>query len=582
MNKKPLIETRTVPEAPELSGLPRLLARIYSARGVRSADELNYRLNRMLSPTFKGMEAAVSLIAQAMSAGQRILVAGDFDTDGATSTALVIRCLSKMGAQYVNYVVPNRAEFGYGLSKELVDYSLQYEPDLIITVDNGISSIEGVAYAQSLGIRVVVTDHHLPPDVLPSADAIVNPNLIGDEFPSKCLAGVGVAFYVMVALRAHLRTIQWFEQKQIPEMDLRDVLDLVALGTVADVVPLDFNNRLLVTHGMQKIRSGQTYEGIKALFNVAKREIDNMHASDLGFAIAPRLNAAGRLEDMSVGVECLLTDDASRAHELATALDSINQDRRAIESQMKEDAFSALDILEKNVLKQEADMPAAICLYQADWHSGVVGILAARVKEKYHRPVVVFADESDGQLKGSARSVNGVHIKDVLEYIHSHHTGVMTKFGGHAMAAGLSLPKANLSQFETLFAARVESLMGHNIGQKVYQTDGELDTSEMTLSVADQLQNAGPWGQAFPEPVFFGVFEIVDKRLLKDAHLKMVVEKDGVQFDAIAFNEKGECLQNNTAVTLVYTLSVNLFRHRRSLQLMVQYLEPCNEIVIER
>lgn len=576
MNKSPIIKVRSVPHVEGVfDDLSPLLKRLYLARGVQSKTELDYRLNGLLAPNFKGIEGAVQRIAQAIVNDERILVAGDFDTDGATSTALMIRVLSKMGAKSLNYTVPNRFEFGYGLSTALVDDALKYQPQLIITVDNGISSVEGVRYAQSLGVDVVVTDHHLPPEQLPPAYAIVNPNLKGDEFPSKCLAGVGVAFYVMVALRTHLRKMKWFEDHNMSEPDLREVLDLVALGTVADVVPLDVNNRLLVTQGMMRIRSGVACEGIKALFDVAKRDPHNMQASDLGFGIAPRLNAAGRLEDMSVGIECLLTNDLARAQQLAQSLDGINQERRAIEAQMKEEAFSALDTLENMLKQREGQVPSGLCLYQADWHSGVVGILAARVKEKYHRPVIVFANENDNLLKGSARSIEGVHIKDVLEFIDSHNPGLIDKFGGHAMAAGLTLPKSNLKRFEQAFDERVSTLAGNQIGQRILETDGELSAGELTLLVADQIQQAGPWGQGFPEPVFHGEFDLLDQRVLKGAHLKMVVEYHGVQVDAIAFNQTGEGLPNvlPTKVNLVYKLAVNLFKGRRSLQLMVDYIE---------
>lgn len=578
MNNSPIISTRALNDAKslDLSEFPPIIQRLYRARGIRSRADVDYSLSRMLPPNLKGMDGAVERIATAIMQNQTILIAGDFDTDGATSTAMVMRMLSKMGATALHYIVPNRFEYGYGLSRALVEDALIYKPNLIITVDNGVSSVEGVAYAQSLGIDVVVTDHHLPPDELPPAYAIVNPNLMGDEFPSKTLAGVGVAFYVMVALRAYLRKAHWFDQNNITEPDLREILDLVALGTVADVVPFDTNNRLLVTQGMQRIRAGKACEGIKALFKLAKREPECMQASDLGFAIAPRLNAAGRLDDMSVGIECLLTDNAQIAEELAESLDAINQDRRAIEAQMKNEAFLALGQLEKTLAKRKDKLPSGLCVYQSDWHSGVVGILAARIKEQYNRPVIVFADDSDDFLKGSARSIEGVHIKDVLEYIDSHNLGLITKFGGHAMAAGLTLQKDKLKKFETLFAERVDTLIGERLGQKIFETDGELDASEMTLLVADQIQQAGPWGQGFPEPTFYGEFSLLDKRVLKEAHLKMIVEHEGVQLDAIAFNQTGDALPAvlPTRVKLVYKLAVNVFKGRRSVQLMVDYVAP--------
>lgn len=569
------IQRRTVSESIGLanSTLHPVVQRIFAARGIQSESELDYRLAAMHKPTLSGLGEACNLLEKALREQWFVLIVGDFDADGATSTAVAIRALKAMGISKVDYLVPNRFEYGYGLSPEIVDVAAQKQPQLIITVDNGISSIAGVAKAKEYGIPVLVTDHHLPAEQLPDAEVIVNPNLRGDEFPSKNLAGVGVVFYLMAALRAHLRQCGWFSEQGIQEFNIASLLDLVALGTVADVVPLDYNNRILVDQGIKRIKSGQCIAGISALMEVGNRKLQNIVASDMGFAVAPRLNAAGRLEDISVGIECLLTDDSSRALQLAQQLDQINHERRHIEQEMKLEAFDELERIEANLKNQP--MPAGLSLYKDDWHQGVVGILASRIKDKYHRPTIIFADEGEGMIKGSARSVQGLHIRDALESISSQTPNLISKFGGHAMAAGLSLPKAKLNEFKAAFSDHVQQQLGAQVGQKIILTDGELNGTECSMGMADQIRKLGPWGQSFPEPLFDGVFKILDKRVLKDAHLKMTLEhKDGEVFDAIAFNERGEWITSAVQhIRIVYRLDINEFRGRKSVQLMVEYLQ---------
>lgn len=553
-----------------------LVRRIYSQRPLRSSDDLLLGLDQLLSPgQFKGMECAVDLLQQALRDDQSILVVGDFDADGATSCAVATLALRAFGCRRVDYLVPNRFEFGYGLSPEIVALARQRNPDLIITVDNGISSLEGVAAARAAGIRVLITDHHLAADELPAADAIVNPNQPGCEFPSKSIAGVGVIFYVMMALRARLREAGWFAEQGLSEPRLAELLDLVALGTVADVVALDRNNRILVREGLRRIRGGRTRPGILALLEVARRKTSALTASDLGFAIAPRLNAAGRLEDMSVGIECLLAPRAAQAYELAQQLDAMNQDRKKIETDMRDQAFAELEALDL-----DADsLPAGLCLYDARWHQGVVGILASRVKDRVHRPVIAFADvapdDPEGELKGSARSIPGLHMRDALDAVASQHPGLISKFGGHAMAAGLSLPRNRLAEFREAFAAIADRLLSAEQLTAEILSDGELQPEEFDLSCAEALREAGPWGQAFPEPLFDGRFRLINRRRVGDSHLKMVlcpVSAPQCSVDAIAFNLSGEDWPDDAAseVSLAYRLDCNEFRGRVSLQLMVE------------
>lgn len=561
----------------EAAGLPRLLARVYSARGIRSAADLDLDFARLIPPDqLLNAETAGVLLADAIERGDSLLVVGDFDADGATSTALAVSVLSACGATAVDFLVPNRFEYGYGLTPEIVALAAERSPDLIITVDNGISSLEGVRAARGAGIATLITDHHLAGAELPAADVIVNPNQPGCTFASKQLAGVGVIFYVLLALRAELRRRGWFERRNRPEPRLAAYLDLVALGTVADVVPLDYNNRILVAGGLQVIRSGQARPGIRALLEVAGRAAPGVVASDLGFAVGPRLNAAGRLDDMTVGIECLLSDSDARAREIAGQLHQLNLDRRVIEREMQS---QALDLLQELPLAPDGQQPLSYALYRPGWHQGVVGLLASRIKDHTHRPTIAFADVGDGQLKGSARSIPGLHIRDVLDAVATRHPGLISKFGGHAMAAGMSLPLADLDRFRQAFEEAVACHAEDVNLQAVLDTDGELGVEEFGLDLATQLRFAGPWGQHFPEPVFDGVFELVAQRLVGDNHLKMVVSPPAGarSLDAIAFNIDPQQWPNESVrrVRLAYRLDVNEFRGQRTVQLVVEQLEEC-------
>jgi single-stranded-DNA-specific exonuclease len=568
---------RSITESPANLGtdLPPILQRIYIARGVRSTDELERTLNQLLPVNdLSGVDQAVDVISEAIRNDKKILIVADFDCDGATSCAVAMRGLRALGAKSVQYLVPNRFEFGYGLTPEIVDVASEYQPDVLITVDNGISSIQGVARARELGMQVVVTDHHLQGATLPDANAIVNPNQHGDRFASKNLAGVGVIFYVLLACRARLRESGWFEQQGIAEPNLAVLLDLVALGTVADLVPLDANNRILVEQGLRRIRAGQGCAGIEALLEISGRRRERIVASDMGFALGPRLNAAGRLEDMSVGIECLLSDSPERARELALQLDSLNQERKQIESGMREQAFAVLDKLQLG----EDDIPVGICLYDQGWHQGVIGILASRIKERFHRPVIIFAQGAEGEIKGSARSIQSVHIRDVLDAIATRNPGLISKFGGHAMAAGLSIQHDRLNDFSNAFTEEVMRWVDEDDLQGCIHTDGQLDEQDYTLDLAELLRQGGPWGQGFPEPVFEGEFKVVQQRIVGERHLKMVLQPlhSSKTIDAIAFNAvDNDCPRDRQSVRLAYRLDVNEFRGQRSLQLMVEYLEIC-------
>ena len=552
-----------------------MLARVYSSRNIQSQTELDNSLKNLIPyQLLKGIDDAVSLLVEALQTNAAIMIVGDFDADGATSTTVAIRALRSMGHSNVNYLVPNRFEYGYGLTPEIVDVAQQQSPDLIITVDNGIASVDGVARAKQYGIKVLVTDHHLPADELPVADAIVNPNQAGDEFPCKATAGVGVIFYTMMALRAALREKGWFTSER-PEPNLAELLDLVALGTVADVVPLEHNNRVLVAQGIARIRSGKLSAGLKALLEVSGRNYQQIKASDMGFAVAPRINAAGRLEDMSIGIECLLCDDDIHAMAIATQLDTLNHSRREIEGEMKQQAFKALDDILQTQTK--AAVPAALCLYNKEWHEGVIGILASRIKEHFHRPVIAFASSKEGMLKGSARSIAGLHLRDVLDEVSKLCPGLIEKFGGHAMAAGLTIQQSSLKQFEAAFIRQVEQHLTEDKLQNILLTDGCLNSNELNLTTAELIQNAGPWGQLFPEPVFEGVFEVVNKRIVGEKHLKMLLrntDSDDV-IDAIAFNTLDTDWPVDTEkVKTVYRLDINEFRGNRTAQLMIEYIEP--------
>jgi single-stranded-DNA-specific exonuclease len=523
----------------------------------------------------KGIEVATDLLVEALEKNQRFLIVSDFDADGATSCVVAIKALHLFGAQHVDYIVPNRFEYGYGLTPEIVELAKTRNPDLLITVDNGISSIDGVAAAQAAGIKVLVTDHHLPARETPAAEAIVNPNQHGCEFQSKCIAGVGVIFYTMLALRTRLREQDWFRQNDLPEPNMADLLDLVALGTVADVVPLDRNNRILVSEGLKRIRAGKARPGIAALLRIANRNPARLKASDLGFGLGPRLNAAGRLDDMATGIECLLAEQPGEAHELAMLLDGMNQDRKQIESDMRDQAFAHLSEIELSI----EDIPAALSLFDPRWHQGVVGILASRVKEKYHRPVIAFADvsngEAGGELKGSARSIPGFHIRDALDTVATNNPGLISKFGGHAMAAGLSLEKSKFEVFQKAFADEAARLLKPEQLQAILLSDGELEKESLSMATAQQLGDAGPWGQEFPEPMFDGRFNLIGQRKVGENHLKMVLsplEENQFVIDAIAFNVEAIDwpAQTATEIEIAYRMDINEFRGNTTLQLMVE------------
>ncbi|WP_370981485.1 single-stranded-DNA-specific exonuclease RecJ [Agaribacterium sp. ZY112] len=572
-----IIRTRSdflslIPES-QRSNAQSLIAALLHARG-ENGEELDYSLKKLSSPLLmKGMSEAVALLEAAFKQGQRILVVGDFDADGATSIAVALRSLRALGAAHVNFIVPNRFEYGYGLTPEIVALAEQEKPDLLITVDNGIASIDGVAVARQAGIKVLITDHHLPGEQVPEADAIVNPNQRGCEFPSKNLAGVGVIFYVMLALRARLREINWFNEQGLLEPNLAQFLDLVALGTVADVVPLDYNNRILVAQGIERIRAGLCCPGIVALLKVASRSPEKLSASDFGFAIGPRLNAAGRLDDMSVGIACLLSDDWPECLNIATELDALNRERRAIEASMQLDAIRDLQ-----ALAEDGQGRNAVCLCRDDWHQGVVGIVASRIKDRLHRPVIAFADTGDGELKGSGRSIAGVHLRDVLDRVATSTPGLLSKFGGHAMAAGLSLPAARFDEFSVAFDVAVAQILTDELKEPVIWSDGALQSEQLSLLHAEAIRDSGPWGQAFPEPVFDGVFKLVEQRIVGAKHLKMMLtpeESSSLLLDAIAFNVDLELWPNQEQilVRLAYKLDVNEFRGRRSVQLIVDHLQ---------
>ena len=567
------IESRPLPASlPDLGNLPPLLTRLYAARGVLSAVELEKGLARLIPFTeLKGIEAAVELLVEGLRQGQRMLIVGDFDADGATASTVGLLGLRMLGAAHVDYLVPNRFEYGYGLTPEIVAVALTREPELLITVDNGISSIEGVAAAKAAGLKVLVTDHHLPGHELPAADAIVNPNQPGCSFPSKALAGVGVIFYVLLALRTRLRELGWFSAER-PEPNLGELLDLVALGSVADVVPLDANNRILVHQGLARIRAGRARPGLRALLEVAGKQHARITSTDLGFILGPRLNAAGRLDDMSLGIECLLCEDEALARDMAVQLDQLNQDRKAIEQGMQREALAQLKDLPVE------NLPFGLCLFEADWHQGVIGILASRLKERYHRPTIAFADAGEGMLKGSARSVPGFHIRDALDAVASRHPGLISKFGGHAMAAGLSLPAEHFETFAKAFDEEVRRQLCEDDLTGRLLSDGVLSIDEFNLPLARELRNAGPWGQHFPEPLFHGAFQLVQQRIVGERHLKVVLKSEcgSLQLDGIAFGVDREVWPNPTVrwVELAYKLDVNEFRGQESVQLLISHLAP--------
>ena len=559
-----------------------LIKQIYASRGIESATELELNVSQLCSiESLKGIEQGCQVLHQALLENKNIAIIGDFDADGATSTALMMEALRLFGSDNYQFIVPNRFLYGYGLTPEIVEIAAEKGAELLITVDNGISCVAGVAKAKSLALGVIVTDHHLPGMTLPDADAIINPNQVGCDFPSKSLAGVGVAFYFMMAMRKYLREKNWFVDKQIQEPNIAQLLDLVALGTVADVVALDNNNRILVEQGLKRIRAGVTRPGIQALLEIAGKDQTKIVASDFGFALGPRINAAGRLDDMSYGINCLLAKDLASARVMAADLDDLNKSRREIEQGMQQEAEHVL----KSLNFSDDNLPHAISLFQSDWHQGVIGIVAGRLKEKFHRPSIVFAGTSDDissdnhnkstEIKGSARSIPGLHIRDLLEHIDTQHPNIIIKFGGHAMAAGLSIMEDNFVKFQQLFNQYAQQWLSSDDLKGTLSSDGELPTQEMTLGFAQLLRDSGPWGQNFIEPLFDGNFKLIQQRIVGQKHLKLVVEKDGHVFDAIAFNVDLHRWPDHKAqqVHLAYRLDINEFRGKQTVQFMVEYLE---------
>jgi len=564
-----------------------IIKQIYASRGVKTPQQLDLKVVNLQGlstdkpQALKGLEDACILLHQALLNKTKMVIIGDFDADGATSTALMMVALNLMGSTNHSFLVPNRFEYGYGLTPEIVDIAASQGAQMLVTVDNGISCVAGVNRAKELGLQVIVTDHHLPGHELPNADAIVNPNQHNCPFPSKSLAGVGVAFYVMLALRSYLRSKNYFVEYHLNEPNIAQLLDLVALGTVADVVSLDSNNRILVEQGLKRIRAGKTRPGIQALIEVANKNQQRLVASDFGFALGPRINAAGRLDDMSYGINCLLAPDLASARVMARDLDDLNKARREIEQGMQIEA----EAIFKQLKFSSDNLPNAIALYQQDWHQGVIGIVAGRLKEKFHRPCIVFAKGNEDkqlkpeqqEIKGSARSIPGLHIRDLLEHIDSQQPNLILKFGGHAMAAGLSIYQKNFDKFQRIFNELAGQWLKAEDLQNIILSDGELDIKHLTLLFAEQLRDAGPWGQNFPEPLFDDTFKLVQQRIVGEKHLKIVVEKQGKVFDGIAFNVDVNVWPNAQIkqVHLAYRLDVNEFRGKRSVQLMIENITAC-------
>ena len=573
LNKK--IINRDVPDGINLpDSIHPVLKRIYASRNIKSSEDLDYSLGSLIPyEELGGIDDAVILLQEMITQKKRILIVADFDADGATSCALAIRGLTAMGAEDVIYVVPNRFEHGYGLSPKIVDVALDHDPDLIVTVDNGISSISGVEHAKKNGIKVLITDHHLPGDKLPSADVIVNPQLKENKFPSKNLAGVGVIFYILLALRAKLKAENWFNEKNIKYPNLANLLDLVALGTISDLVPLDKNNRTMVAHGLKLMRKNKSKAGILAILNQSGRQLSTLTSGDLSFAIAPRLNAAGRLTDMSLGIECLLTDDKENATEMAKKLNQLNIERRQIQDNMEEQALAEF---EKYLQDTSKKIPHGICIYNQNWHQGVVGILAAKIKEKFNRPVIVFAQECQGILKGSARSITELHIKDVFDEIARLYPELILTFGGHAMAAGLTIEESQFDRFSDVFNKVVDRYISSDSLEDQCLTDGELSGDDFSLPLALAIQNAGPWGQSFPEPIFVGQFKILDKRVVGESHLKLKLQsRNNNTLDAIAFNMTDDDWPSKLEqITSTYRLGINNYRGHSQIQLFIEHIEP--------
>jgi single-stranded-DNA-specific exonuclease len=539
-------------------GVPKLMAKLLAARGVEQAFELDHSLKNLINPeSLTNNKQMGILLADAIVQQKSILVVGDYDADGATATAVAIRGLRAMGAN-VDFLVPNRFEYGYGLTPEIVALAQHSQPDIILTVDNGIASIEGVAYANRLGMQVLITDHHLPAEQTPEATCIVNPNQRSCAFPSKHLAGVGVMFYVLLALRAELRA----RDLDGAQFNLAELLDLVALGTVADLVKLDTNNRIFVEQGLRRIRAGASCVGIQAILKLAGKDASKTSAQDLGFYVGPRLNAAGRLDDMTLGIKCLITDNKQEALTIAQQLHELNTERRQIEGSMQIDAIDSLD-------EHEVANNYAISLYQADWHQGVVGILASRIKEQYHRPVIAFAQADDGLLKGSGRSINGLHLRDALDLVTKQRPNLIVKFGGHAMAAGLSIREQDFEVFKRAFEQVVRSLITKDALQASIETDGALPIEEMTMQTAQMLDNQ-VWGQGFPPPLFSDDFKVLQQRIVGDKHLKLSLARQQQRFDAIWFNQT-DLLDEQ--VRVVYQLQINEFNGNQSLQLLIRHAD---------
>ena len=564
---KPLIQQRPFLTRPEnIQGVSPFIAQLLARRGVQSELELELKLKHLLAPNMKGLQDAIQIIDQAIDENKKIVIVGDYDADGATSTALMVLVLGEMGAD-VDYLVPDRFKYGYGLTPKIADLAfVSYQPDLLITVDNGISSHAGVEQAQAHGMQVIITDHHLTTKATPSAEAVVNPNQLGCEFPSKALAGVGVAFYLLANLSSHRRQLG----KTIAKV--ADYLDLVALGTYADVASLDYNNRILVNAGVKRIQQNQCRAGISALLEIANREPAQLKAQDLGFVIGPRINAAGRMETMDIGIECLLAPDIQSAYPLAQQLDQLNTERRQVEIQMKQEALAELTRLKLD----QTSMAAALVLFEPHWHQGVIGIVAGRLKEQFHRPSIVFAADDDGiHIKGSARSIDGIHIRDAIEHIAEQYPHLVSHFGGHAAAAGLTIQKQHFNLFKQVFEQFIAS-MDTSLFNEILWTDGELPLSAFQIETVDELQNLTPWGQKFPSPIFEGIFKIVDYRWLKEIHLKLrLVLENGQIVEAIAFNahEKFEFNSMQDHVRLIYELGKNEFNGNVSLQLRILHLE---------
>ncbi len=554
---------------------PIYLRKALAARGVQSENELLYALSDLPRPNgLLGMSDAVQLLEHALRRQWKVMIVADFDSDGATSCAVAIRGLKAMGIHSIDYIVPNRFIHGYGLTPALLkEIPLETQPDLLITVDNGIASIDGVEVAHQRGMKVIVTDHHLPADTLPNADAIINPNQVGDTFPSKNMAGVGVCFYLLLGLRQHLRHVNWFKEQTLSEPKLIDLLDLVAFGTVADVVPLDQLNRSLVDIGINRIRRGLSCAGIRALIEVSGRQLSQLSTSDIGFALAPRINAAGRMEDMGIGINTLLTDDYPSALLAARELDTINIERRAVEKDMQDHALTML-----NTLTLKADKPLAYCLYDDLWHQGVVGLLASRIKEKQYRPVIAFAPADDGDIKGSARSIPGIHIRDVLALVANRRPDILSKFGGHAMAAGLTIKRDHLAAFEQCLLSVLETQCKPELLKQTMLSDGEINHDDMTLTLAEMLPMSAPWGQGFSEPVFHGRFSVKSFRTVgqEGDHLRMEILLDNNQLmTAMAFRQQApKWLTQGEEALLVYRLSVNEFRQSKSVQMIVDTILP--------